>query len=126
MTKQNWEEESLKSQVVSKIAERLLVPNNCAFLIVSKLNEVVAQNQKVLLYHKMVDRRLSGIKKSISFLLSAILQTANESLKCKKESESSFDHKKVVSNAIDAFSFYGKGYSFSFFSKERSFKICPE
>ena len=35
----------------------------------------------------------------------AILQIANESLKCQIESESSFDHKKVVSTAIDAIFF---------------------
>ena len=39
---------------------------------------------------------------------SAILQIADESLKCQKESESSFDHKKVVSTAIDAIAFMAK------------------
>ena len=39
-----WEEDSRKSLVVSKIAERLLIPNNCEFVRVPKLNETVAQN----------------------------------------------------------------------------------
>ena len=74
--------------MVSKIAERLLIPNNCEFVRVRKLNQPVAQNRKILPYHKRLDRRLSDIQKSISLATSAIFQIANESLKCKKESES--------------------------------------
>ena len=94
--------------MVSKIAERLLIPNNCEFVRVPKLNAAVVRNRKILPYHKRVDRRLSDIQKSISLAASAILQIANESLKCQKESESSFDHKKEVSTAIDAISFMAK------------------
>ena len=108
VAKRYWEEESRKSLVVSKIAERLLIPNNCEFVRVPKLNEAVAQNRKILPYHKRVDRRLSDIQKSISLATSAILQIANETLKCQKESESSLDHKKVVSTTIDAISFMAK------------------
>ena len=108
VAKRYWEEESRKYLVVSKIAERLLIPNNCEFVRVPKLNEAVAQNRKILPYHKRVDRRLSDIQKSISLATSAILQIANKTLKCQKESESSFDHKKVVSTAIDAISFMAK------------------
>ena len=56
----------------------------------------------------MVDRRLSDIQKSISLATSVILHIANERLKCQKKSESSFDHKKVVSTAIDAIYFMAK------------------
>ena len=42
VAKRYWEKESRKSQVVSKIAERLLIPSNCEFVIVPKLNEAVA------------------------------------------------------------------------------------
>ena len=42
VAKRYWEEESRKYLVVSKIAERLLIPNNCEFMRVPKLNEVVA------------------------------------------------------------------------------------
>ena len=42
VAKQYWEEDSRKSQLVSEIAERLLIPNNFEFLRVLKLNEVVA------------------------------------------------------------------------------------
>ena len=105
VAKRYWEEESRKYLVVSNIAERLLIPNNCEFVRVPKLNEAVAQNRKILPYHKRVDRRLSDIQKSISLVTLAILQIANESLKCQIESESSFDHKKVVSTAIDAIFF---------------------
>ena len=94
--------------MVSNIAERLLIPNNCEFVRVPKLNEAVAQNRKILPYHKRVDRGLSDIQKSISLATSAIFQIANETLKCQKESESSFDHKKVVSTATDAISFMTK------------------
>ena len=87
--------------MVNKIAEKLRIPNNCVFVRVPKLNETVAQNWKILPYHKRVDRRLSDIQNSISLATSAILQIANETLKCQKESESSFDHKKVVRTAID-------------------------
>ena len=72
------------------------------------LCEAAAQNQKFLPYHKRVDRRLSDIQKSVSLATSAILQIANWSLKCQKESESSFDHKKVVSTAIDTISLMAK------------------
>ena len=44
VAKRYWEEESRKSQVVSKIAERLLIPNHCEFVRVPKLNEAVAKN----------------------------------------------------------------------------------
>ena len=81
VAKRYWEDECRKSQVVSKIAERLLIPNNCEFARVPKLNEAVAQNRKILPYHKRVDRRLSDIQKSISLATSAILQIADESLK---------------------------------------------
>ena len=108
VAKRYWEEESRKSLVVSKIAERLLIPNNCEFVRVPKLNETVAQNRKILPYYKRVDRRVSNIQKSISLATSAILQISNEDLKCQKESEFSFDHKKVVSTAIDAISFMAK------------------
>ena len=59
VAKRYWEEEPRKSLVVSKIAERLLIPNNCEFVRVPKLNEAVDQNRKILPYHKRVDRRLS-------------------------------------------------------------------
>ena len=119
MAKRCWEEESRKSQLVSKIEERPLIPNNCEFVKVPKLNEAVAQNRKIIPYHKRVDRRLSDIQKSISLTASAILQIANESLKCLRESESSFDHKKVVSTAIDAISFMAKAtHSLSTESKD--------
>ena len=44
--------------MVSKTAERLLIPNNCECVRAPKLNEAVAQNRKTLPYHKRVDRRL--------------------------------------------------------------------
>ena len=94
VAKRYWEEESRKSLVVSKIAERLVIPNNCEFVRVPKLDEGVAQNRKILLYHERVDRRLSDIQKSLTLATSAFLQVANETLKCQKESESTFDHKK--------------------------------
>ena len=51
---------------------------------------------------------MSDIQKSISLAASAILQIVNESLKCQREPESSFEHKKVVSTTIDAISFMVK------------------
>ena len=70
--------------------------------------------KKNLLYCKRVDRRLSDIGKSVSLATSAILQIENERLKFQKESESSFDHKRVVSTAIDPISFVAKAtHSFS-------------
>ena len=108
VAKRYWEEESQKSLVLNKMAERLLIPNNCELVRVPKRNEAVAQNRKILPYHKRVDRRLSDIQKSISFATSAILQIANETLKCQNESESSLDHKKVVSTAIYGISFMSK------------------
>ena len=79
------------------------------FVRVPKLNEAVSQNRKILPYHKRADKRLADIQKSISLATSEILQIANESLKSQKDSESAtFDHKKVVSTAIDAISFMAK------------------
>ena len=109
--------------MVSKIAERLLIPNNCKFVRVPKPNELVSKNRKILPYHKSVDRRLSDIQKSISLATSAIFQIANETLKSQKESESSFDHKKVVSTAIDAISFMTK--STHSLSAERRDRLKP-
>ena len=103
--------------MVSKIAERLLIPNNCEFVRVPKLNETVAQNRKILPYHKRLDR-LSDIQKSISFATSAIMHITNEKLKCQKESESPFEVKKVVSTAIDAISFMAKA-THSLFTKRK-------
>ena len=94
--------------MVRKTAKRLFISNNCEFVRVLKLDEAVAQNRKILSYHKRVDRRLSDIQKSISLATSAILQIANESLKCQKEFESSCDHKKVVRTAIFAISLMAK------------------
>ena len=51
---------------------------------------------------------LSDIEKSISLATSAISQIENESFKFQKQSESSFDHKRVVSTAIDPISFIAK------------------
>ena len=51
---------------LSKIAERLFIPNNYEFVTVLKLNEAVAQNRIIHPYHKRVDRRLSDIQKCIS------------------------------------------------------------
>ena len=59
-------------------------------------------------------------KKSISLPTSTILQIVNESLKCQKEYESAFYHKKVVSIAIDAISLMTKAtHSLSAESKDR-------
>ena len=94
--------------MVSKIAERLLIPNNCKFVRVPKFSEAVIQTRKILPCQKRVDRRLSDIQKSISLANSAISHIANERLKCQKKSEFLFDHKKVVSTAIDAIYFIAK------------------
>ena len=71
--------------MVSKIAERLLIPNNCKFVRVPKFSEAVIQKRKMLPCHKMVDRSLSDIQKFISLTTSAILHIANERLKCQKK-----------------------------------------
>ena len=77
--------------------------------------------------HKRVDRRLSDIQKILSFATSLILEIVHKSFKCQKESESSFDHKKVGSTATDAIFFIAKATQSQFFCrKERSFKPCPE
>ena len=67
VAKQCWEEGSWKSEMISKITERLLIPNISKFVRVPKLNEAVAQNQKILPYQKRVDRRSSNIQKSDKF-----------------------------------------------------------
>ena len=106
--------------MVSKIAERLLIPNNCKFVRVPKFSEAVIQKRKMLPCHKMVDRRLSDIQKATSLATSATLQIVNERLKCQKKSESSFDHKKEVSTAIDAIYFMVKAtHSLSAETKDR-------
>ena len=56
-------------------------------------------------------------KISISLATSVVLQIANENLKCQKES--SFNHKKVVSTAIDVISFMAKVNSFSAERRDR-------
>ena len=98
--------------------------NNWEFARVLKLNEAVVQNQKILPYQKRVDRRLSDIQKSISFAISADLKIEDQSLKCQKEYESSFDHKKVVSTAIDVISFMAK--TTHSISAERRDRLKPD
>ena len=66
----------------SKTAERLFIPINCEFVRMAKLDEAVYKNRKILPYHKRVISQ--------------------------KESDSSFNPKKVVSTAIDAISFIAK------------------
>ena len=117
VAKRYWEEESRKSQVVSKIVERLLIPNYFEFVRVPKLDVAVVQNPKILPHHKRF-HRLSDIQKSIRFATSAILQIANVGLKCLKESESLFDHKEVVSTTINAISFMVQT-THSIYSKRR-------
>lgn len=92
---------------------------NCEFVRVLKCNAAVAKNRKILPHHKRVDRKLLNIH----FATSAILQIRNESLKCQKESESSFNHKKVISTAINTISFMEKAiYSIS---AERRVRLKP-
>ena len=71
-----------------------------------KINEAAAQKRKTFLYHKRVDGHVIRHLKICKFQY--------ESLKCWKESESSFNHKKVISTAINTISFMIKAtYSIS-------------
>ena len=60
-----WVEQFLKAPVVVKIAERLEMPNNSNFAKVPKPNEEIANNKKILPYHKRADKRLGDIQKSV-------------------------------------------------------------
>ena len=86
---------------------------NCEFVRVLKCNAAVAKNRKILPHHKRVDRKLLHIH----FATSAILQIRNESLKCQKESEFSFDYEKVISTTTGSISFMVK--TTHFISTER-------
>ena len=59
-------EESGKVPVVAKIAERLETSSNCDFANVSKLNEEIDHDKKILPYHKKADKGLVEIQKPIS------------------------------------------------------------
>ena len=53
---------------------------NCNFANVPKLNEEIANNKKILPYHKQADKRPAEIQKSISLTTSAILQMSSAAL----------------------------------------------
>ena len=69
-----------KVPVVAKIAGRLKMSGNCNFANVPKLNEEIANNKKILPYHKQADKRPAEIQKSISLTTSAILQMSSAAL----------------------------------------------
>ena len=80
VAKPYWVEESRKVPVVAKFAERLKMPSNCNFAKVPKLNEEIANNKKILPYHKRADERPAEIQKSVSLATSAILQMSDAAL----------------------------------------------
>ena len=58
--------------MVVKTADRLKMPSNCNFVKVLLVNKDIANNKKILPYHKMVDKRLIDIQKPISLATSTI------------------------------------------------------
>ena len=98
MAKWYWVEESQKVLVVAKIAERLKMPSNCNFTKVPKLHEEIANNKKILPYHKQADKRLAEIQKSVSLATSTILQISNAALQYQQQP---FEPIAFVSLGID-------------------------
>ena len=92
--------------MVSKIAETLLIPNKWEFVRGPKLNETVAQNRKIFPYHKKGWQKVIRHPKVYKF--GNFSNFANCKWDFKMPEIISFDHKKVVSTAIDAISFMAK------------------
>ena len=109
-----------KVPVVAKIAERLKMPSNCNFTKVPKLNEEIANNKKILPYHKRAHKRLEEIQKSVSLATSAILQMSNAALQYQQQP---FEPKAFVSLGIDAMTVLGKASQL--IAAERKDKLKP-
>ena len=120
VAKRYWVEESWKVPVVAKIAERLKMRSNCNFAKVPKLNEKIANNKKILPYHKWADKRLAEIQKSVSLATSAILQMSNAAIQYQQQP---FESKAFVSLGIDAMTVLGKASQL--ISAERIDKLKP-
>ena len=54
-----WSEESKNHVVVNKILDGLKIPSNCSGVRVPILNEAVAKNRKIMLFHKRAGKRYS-------------------------------------------------------------------
>ena len=63
--------------MVTKILDGLKIPENCSGICVPILNEAVAKNRKIMLFHKRADKRLSVIQKGLILLHQQSLKLTN-------------------------------------------------
>ena len=63
--------------MVNKILDGLKISANCSAIRVPLLNEAVAENRKIMPFHKRADKKLSDIQKGPSFAKSAVLELAD-------------------------------------------------
>ena len=64
--------------MVNNVLEGLKSHANSSCVCPPILNETVAKNSKIILFHKRADNRLSNIQKGIIFATSSVLEIADE------------------------------------------------
>ena len=64
--------------MVNNVFEGLKSHENSSCVCPPILNETVAKNSKIILFHKRADNRLPDIQKGIIFATSSVLEIADE------------------------------------------------
>ena len=78
----------------------LKISANCSAIRVSLLNEAVAENRKIMPFHKRADKRLSDIEIGLIFAKSAVLELAAELILPQNENRPS-NLGKVTGHTVD-------------------------
>ena len=122
MAHKYWADEAKKPAVLSKIMEGLKVPSNCTVLRVPVLNEAVARNRRILLFHKRTDKQFSNIQKSLTFATTVVLKMADEILTASTESRS-LHPRQVMGYTVESITLLGRAHKQ--ISNERKERLKP-
>ena len=117
-----WSEESKNPLVVTKILDGLKIPTNCSGICVPILNEAVAKNRKIMIFHKRANKRLSDIQKRLIFAASAVLKIADELILAQSEIRPP-NLKKVMGHTVDSITLLGRAHKQ--ISAERKERLKP-
>ena len=71
--------------LVWRVKKGLKISSNCSSVLVPILNEIVAKNRKIMLFHKRADKRLADILKGLAFTTWAVLKTDDELILAQNE-----------------------------------------
>ena len=72
-------------------------------------NEAVAQNRKIMLFHKRADKRLSDIQKGLISATSAVLEVIDELILAQNESRPP-NLRKVMDHTVDSITLMARAY----------------